>query len=503
VARSVELVELQTPRAIPLQKRLAFTAPGDPLYPQQWHLANTSGYGINVWGAWSLGITGKSASVAIVDDGLQFAHPDLQPNYNAAGSYDFNDMDADVTPNPKVRRGGFVDDHGTPAGGLCCAAANGKARTPTDAAFCGVGAAYEARVAGIRILGAETEDWQEANGVAHAPNINDIYSNSWGPCDSCHLIEGPRTAAYRAMEAAMKSGRGNKGSLYVWAAGNGRGVGDNCNNDGWASWRYTITIAGLTMRGFQASYSESCAALHVTVPGGGSGPALTTTDLLGSAGQTSGPCMSGFSGTSAAAPVGAGIVALIIDANSNLGWRDVQDVLIRSASYIDSGNKDWQTNGAGLKYSHAHGFGIADATKAVILAKARDTMWPPATVTNTSAITVNQDVKGGDDVVVSYTAPDSLSDHEVEHVEVNVNILHPSRGDLDITLTSPSGTHSYLAVAHSDNRANIPAGWRYTSNVNWGEVPTGKWTLKVSNKKNAKKGHVSNVSFTIFSHKKL
>ena len=90
----------------------------------------------------------------------------------------------------------------------------------------------------------------------------------------------------------------------------------------------------------------------------------------------------------------------------------------------------------------------------------------------------------------------------MEHVEINVNILHPARGDLDITLISPSGTRSYLAVSHSDNRANIPAGWRYTSNANWGEVPTGQWTLKVENKKGAKKGHVGYVSFTIFSHKK-
>ena len=58
------------------------------------------------------------------------------------------------------------------------------------------------------------------------------------------------------------------------------------------------------------------------------------------------------SGTSFATPVAAGVVALMLEANPSLGWRDVQEILARTAQKTDPGHKDWTTNAAGLDINH-------------------------------------------------------------------------------------------------------------------------------------------------------
>ena len=82
---------------------------------------------------------------------------------------------------------------------------------------------------------------------------------------------------------------------------------------------------------------------------------------------------SNFVGTSFAAPIVSGVVALMLEANPELGWRDVQDILIRTAVTIDiapdSPNDSWVTNAAGLSHSYEYGFGKVDAKAAVILAQ--------------------------------------------------------------------------------------------------------------------------------------
>lgn len=52
-------------------------------------------------------------------------------------------------------------------------------------------------------------------------------------------------------------GRGGKGSIYVWAAGNG-GSADSCSTDGYASSVYTIAVGSADQRGQRAFYDESC-----------------------------------------------------------------------------------------------------------------------------------------------------------------------------------------------------------------------------------------------------
>ena len=128
--------------------------------------------------------------------------------------------------------------------------------------FCGVGVAPSAQVSAIRLISRMTEDYQEARGIGFAAHLNMVYSNSWGPPDDGRRLEGPGPLAYAARESAMKHGRNGLGVVYVWAAGNGRAQGDNCNYDGWANSKYALTIGAVDNVGQQPWYSENCVSMH-------------------------------------------------------------------------------------------------------------------------------------------------------------------------------------------------------------------------------------------------
>lgn len=65
------------------------------------HNSELAGIDLNVTGVWALGITGTGVTVAIVDDGLEWDHPDLEENYNPAGSIDLNNRDDDPMPDER------------------------------------------------------------------------------------------------------------------------------------------------------------------------------------------------------------------------------------------------------------------------------------------------------------------------------------------------------------------------------------------------------------------
>lgn len=140
----------------------------DPIFNDQWHLINTVqvGHDINVTGVWTQGITGHNVTAVMVDDGIDMYSDDLKDNYFAEGSYDFNDN----TDEPRPR---LSDDrHGTRCAGEIAAVKNG---------VCGVGAAYDARIGGLRILSKVITDEDEAVAMNYAYQQNQIYSCSWGP----------------------------------------------------------------------------------------------------------------------------------------------------------------------------------------------------------------------------------------------------------------------------------------------------------------------------------
>ena len=79
------------------------------------------------------------------------------------------------------------------------------------------------------------------------------------------------------------------------------------------------------------------------------------------------------------------MAALLLSANPNLTWRDVQQILILSARHFDLADPDVRTNGAGFRVSHNVGFGVPDAGQAVALARSWTNRPPLASVTFTAS----------------------------------------------------------------------------------------------------------------------
>jgi kexin len=239
----------------------------DPIFHEQWHLLNPVqvGHDVNVTDVWMQGITGHNATVAIVDDGLDMYSDDLKDNYFAEGSYDFNDNV--LEPKPRLAD----DRHGTRCAGEVSAVKNN---------VCGVGVAWDSKIAGIRILSKMISDADEAVAMNYAFQHNQIYSCSWGPPDDGRSMDAPGILIKRAMLNAVQNGRAGKGSIYVFASGNGASNEDNCNFDGYTNSIYSITVGAIDRKGLHPYYSEKCSAQLVVTYSSGSGDAIVSRSLI-------------------------------------------------------------------------------------------------------------------------------------------------------------------------------------------------------------------------------
>ncbi len=456
--------------------------PNDPLFANQWHLQNTGqtggtiGEDANIEAAWDIAL-GDGVVIGIVDDGLQHTHQDLTNQYRADLSYDFVDDDS----NPLSP----FDRHGTAVAGI--AAANGNNSIGV------VGSAPSAELAGLRLfsdfLGTGVTDQDASDALGHENQAVDIYNNSWGFNFFDPVLRPDMPGALESLEEGVNQGRSGLGNIYVWAAGNGRQFNDehNVNYFGLANSRYTIAVTAIDHNGEQSWYSEPGAPILVAAHSSGDGVGTTTTDLLGSAGYnadgindaidyTNQNYTNSFGGTSSAAPLASGVVALMLDTNPNLTWRDVQHILVDTASQNDPTDTDWVTNGAGHLVNHKYGFGAIDADAAVSTASSWTNVEPEDTTSG--EVTLGQTIPDNDPTGISSTI--SITDDlDVEWVEVVFDADHTYRGDLEITLTSPDGTESILAEQRSDSGRDYD-NWVFTSARHWDESSLGDWTLTVA-----------------------
>lgn len=458
--------------AHPRQKKLT---PNDPLFPSQWHLRNTTQTGgalwmdANVTRAWD-SFRGTGITIGIVDDGVQHTHPDLSPNYNTAIDHDFIDNDEDAAPGSLSS-----DTHGTQVAGV--AAARGSNGVGV------AGVAFEATLTGLRLLSDSQTDQDEADAFAHRNDVIQVKNNSWGAPDDGASLDGPDALASAALLEGTTTGRGGRGTIYVFAAGNGLASHDDSNADGYANSIHVIAVSAVGESGFRSWYSEPGANILVSAPssGGFQNDGITTTDLLGSNGASSSDYSTNFGGTSSASPLVAGVCALMLQANTNLGWRDVQEILVRTARRPHIGDLDWATNGAGLLFNHKYGAGIVDAYAAVTMAQTWANLGP---YTNAAISQTGLNVSIPDDSATGITRSFDFggsTNLRVERVAVTLTATHPFRGDLEIILTSPSGMRSQLMTQHSDGGANYN-GWTFTSVRHWGENAAGTWTAKIADR---------------------
>ena len=445
--------------------------PNDPKFSDQWHLVNTGqsggtvGEDVNITGAWD-SYRGSGVVIGVVDDGFDWNHPDLDDHYESTLDYDFCSNDGDPTPASNKA-------HGTAAGGVAAAVGNNSLGV--------TGAAPMAGLAGLQLISCSTTDVREGNALSHERQEIDIYSNSWGPSDDGMTLSGPGPLMMSALEGGAQLGRGGLGSIITWAAGNGLDDDDNANKDGYANLRYTIAVTAVTYKGEQSYYAEPGANILVAAPSNGDGESITTTDIEGSGGYSSSDYTDTFGGTSSATPLVSGVIALMLEANTNLSWRDVQHILVETSRKNDGSDSSWTTNGDGHIVSHKYGFGVVDASAAVSLAENWTSVGEEINVSS-GMQTVDLDIpdNSGSPVNVSFNVTQAL---HLENVDIYVDIDHTFRGDLEIILTAPSGMQSVLSEKHEDANNNY-ADWRFSSVQHWGEDSRGQWTLSIEDKGN-------------------
>lgn len=481
--------------------------PNDPLLPRQWTLKNTGqsggtpGADANVFPVWESGRHGEDVVISIVDDGVESAHPDLTDRIVPQAGYDYRDQDSQ--PEPEGANG--VDAEGKPAADSHGTAVAGVAAASGNNGIGVAGAAYAARLVPIRLIGGNAGDDQEAKAMAHRLDLVHISNNSWGADDDGKTITAPGPLMKAALDTALSQGRGGLGTIFVWSAGNGGNEQDNANNDGYANHPGTIAVGALNDLGHRADYSEPGACLIVSAPSGNDKsrlPGSFTTDLLGERGYNRADVESDiaeidytstFNGTSSAAPLVSGVVALMLQANPKLGWRDVQEVLIRSAAMAQPENPGWFTNSAKIRFNHEFGAGRVDASAAVQLASG----WRNLGARRSAVVVkATKDLPPIPDEGVFQGNLLVTDDLRVEQVTLNLTLTHPSRGELAIDLISPIGTISHLFVPHGDTNQNIEH--RFTSVFHWGESARGDWKLRIRDTVGRNAGQVSDYRLEVF-----
>jgi subtilisin family serine protease len=540
---------------------MTFQIPTDTYFYKQWHLLNNGqtggrkGVDLNVLPVWEY-YRGAGINVGVYDNGTYVLHEDLFGNWN-------NDLQPIIDgvrfdPNPLLNqyREPVPDAHGTAVAGLIVAPINGigVVGVAPEAKF-GAATVLLGKVGREKEGATKYVDNLRIESFKHFSKF-DVVNHSWG---GMLFSEPLPTKEKQIWIDSIELGRGGLGVLQVVSAGNGRGVGSFTTD--WTAYnmRQNIIVAAGSDLGDIINYSTPGPTVLVTAPVDVNkilGPQYpqwerkvttpprildksTTTDIPGKENGFSGTGVKlleeGFSeggeilkaslppdysyttymnGTSASAPMVSGVVSLMLDANPLLGYRDVQEILaISSRSPWQVGEYEllpWQTNGAnyynggGFRYSHDYGFGFVDAAAAVRLSESwkqqRTSANEKTLQGQTSPIVLAVDIPADISIKnrLSYNWNIS-SDITIEWVELQADITHSWWGDLDMTLTSPSGTKHTLL-----NRIGVSPGFvgplnpdtnsvnllglkgtglinqAFASTVSRGESSIGQWKLEIN-----------------------
>lgn len=461
--------------------------PTDNFMQLEWQLYTT-----RVAFAWDKA-TGKGVKVAMLDTGVDASNADLTANVRTDLGRTALTLEAGGAPVTST------DNHGTLVAGVIAGARDGQGV---------VGVAYDAQLVSIYGAGKYGPNLltEITNAYTYAKSF-DVLNDSWGYGNllkadtNWAFLDNANDAAFapafKALHDLAADGRHGLGTVVVQAAGNGYGYGDDTNLHNFQNSRYIITVGATDYKGDSSYFSTAGASILVAAPGGegfGDYGSIITTDRSGAAGAVSGD-YAFADGTSFSAPVVSGIVAMMLEVNPDLGYRDIQQILAYTAHQTDAaagavtanGATTW--NGGGLQFiygAQTTGFGQVDALAAVRLAAT----WngTPQTVANTveliSKQAVNQAIPDKDVHGVT-SSIDVAGDMTVERVDVSVDITHPFIGDLQIALTSPTGTTSFLLYRPSAGALSAVGSsqsdihFTFDTVLDWGESAAGKWSLNV------------------------
>ena len=362
-------------RRRPMQKmtRLA-KRPNDPLFPLQWTLENRDaetgailGPEFNIREAWATA-TGKGIVIGFADDGVELTHTDFQGQGAEDLHYNF------TIEQPKGEPLNTRQNHGTVVAGLAVATINnGK-----GIAGVSPGARFASQVVWDAGDSFATE-LEVANMFKHRVDAIHVQNHSWGS-SSIEQLDVPEIEAV-AINEAIENGRDGKGVIMVRVTGNNRSSDWSAADDGYSNDPRVVTVGAVGADGRVAGFSNAgacvlCAGLIGET--GGDHPVYST-DRMGSLGwnrksNNDDPEVGSYiaidrGGNSYSVPQIAGIVALMLEVNPELTYRDVQQVLIHASRHYDFEDPFLAPNAAGYWFSINTGFGVPDAGSSVRLSK--------------------------------------------------------------------------------------------------------------------------------------
>lgn len=525
----------------------------------------TPGVDINLAPAVAQGLTGKGIKIRIADTGLQINHPDLVANINVDDSFNFASWSPngcticdphDPSPLPVP---GATGDHGTTVAGI--AAAQGWNNIGSR------GIAPDAELSGMNLLSPEVEPTAE-HFIYQLNGDVDIVNQSFGTNTQGLEKNLQIDPLYDStMEANTIRGRNGRGTIYVKAAGNGDSQREDANFDPMNTTPWTMVVGAVNALGEKSSYSTPGSSLWISAPGGEYGfqseyertaalelpklsftPAILSTDFsspefpcqwgyakrpdfffeenqglenpyqLFSLGRSSGFNMgwhglnptcdytASMNGTSAATPMIAGVVALLLEKNPSLTWRDVKHILATTARVTDRDRPEeiitiaghrfvrtqsWKVNAGGYPFHNGYGFGLVDVGAAVVMAD-------PATYRPLHP-QVYTDWEMGGNQLENIPVNDPwgvIQDYQqrdrhliVETVQIRINIRHKNMSHIGIRLESPSGTSSILLPAHNGAYYADFQDMVLASNAFYNEPAEGTWKINVVDGKGGTDGN--------------
>ena len=288
---------------------------------------------VSAWGVERIGAgvvhdsgnRGAGVKVAIVDTGVDYAHPDLDGNFGLERGFDFVENDS----NPMD-----VYGHGTHVAGTACAEDNG---------FGVVGVAPECDLYSLRVLNdSGSGSWSDIIAAMQWAVVNGMQVANLSLGSSLNP-GGTVKAAFDNAEAA--------GLLIVAAAGNSGNPGGKGNSVIYpARFDSVIAVAATDSNDNRASFSSTGDTVELAAPGVN----INSTQLGGG--------YVDFNGTSMASPHVAGTAALVIaagitDANGDGKINDeVRQQLQETAEDLGDAGRD-----------HRYGFGLVDSDEAAYI----------------------------------------------------------------------------------------------------------------------------------------
>ncbi len=495
----------------------------DPLYGCQWHLKNTgqfiysgkeitAGEDINAEGVWNDGVYGSGINVAIVSDGMDLSHEDLSHEDLSHEDLSHEDLShEDLSAN--VRSGLNYDLSGKNSSeensSESVDLSDGSSFTGTRAAgviaatgYNGSGArgvAPGANVCSYRLSG----DPGEADAMVRNNEITAVSVSDRGREDGVFLQSASaewEEGVEEGVEEGIREGFYGRGIFYVRGAGDGHESGDQANFSEYSSYYGVTAVCSTDGFGKKSIFSEEGVNLWVCAPGSD----IVTTDNNDDYVVTSGTFLS-------AAQV-AGVAALLREINGQLSWRDIKLILAGSARQNDVSDPSWETGavkyGSDVErynYSPRYGFGVVDAEAAAELAGSWKGVGEMRTVTASSdnELTIPDGEGEADGVLVSTLMISDLEEIFTEFVEVELVLSCDCLQDLNIRITSPSGTVSELVREFSGEEEDAEISYvrrthRFGSAKHLGEDPSGEWTLDISDTASGDEADEEN-TFTLHS----